>query len=249
MVGRPGSLVPFVDQADEFSYGNITGRPTAPFVRALARLLPGVGYVQRQHAAYAALWRAANVVALTKPGPRWIVLGDSMSQGVGATSFDAGWVNQVNDRLAADGRGYEIINLSASGARAPDVVEQQIPVWRALPPAPGSSSRPDLVTVLIGSNDLISSKHRDAFPAAFASLLALLPAGAVVSSLPQPRGAARLANEELVTAARDRGLVMVDMRRSGPPSWRGKLAEDHFHPNNAGYAGIADAFYEKIAGT
>jgi lysophospholipase L1-like esterase len=41
---------------------------------------------------------------------------------------------------------------------------------------------------------------------------------------------------------------MVDMRRSGPPSWRGKLAEDHFHPNNAGYAGIADAFYEKIAG-
>jgi lysophospholipase L1-like esterase len=236
-----------VEQVAEFTYANVTGRPSAPFVRALARLMPGVGYVQRQHAVYAAQWRAANLVALTKPGPRWIVLGDSMSQGVGATSFDAGWVNQVNDTLSADGRGYEIINLSASGARAADVIAQQIPVWRALPPAPGPSTRPDLVTALIGSNDLIISRYRDAFPDSFGQLLDLLPPGAVVSTLPQPRAAARAANERLFSAVRERGLVAVDMRRAGPSSWRGKLAEDHFHPNNAGYAGIAAGFGPVIA--
>ncbi len=31
------------------------------------------------------------------------------------------------------------------------------------------------------------------------------------------------------------------MRESGPTSWRGRLAEDFFHPNDAGYAALADA--------
>ena len=32
------------------------------------------------------------------------------------------------------------------------------------------------------------------------------------------------------------------MRVAGPASWRGRLASDWFHPNDAGYAAIADAF-------
>jgi lysophospholipase L1-like esterase len=224
-------------------YANVTGRPPSRFVRAAAALSRGVALVQRQHAPNAASWHAANIAALGRPGPRWIVFGDSMSQGAGASSFDAGWVNQLHDRLPVD---LAIINLSASGARVADVCNQQLPAWRSLPPAPGGQDRPDLVTVLIGSNDLMSRTHRDQLPAAFLRLLAELPRGAVVATMPQPRAAADQVNRSLLAAEERGDVVLVNMRSSGPASWRGKLAADHFHPNDAGYASIAGAFYAPV---
>jgi lysophospholipase L1-like esterase len=224
-------------------YANVTGRPSSRLVRVAATVSRGVATVQRQHAPYAASWHAANLAALTRPGPRWIVLGDSMSQGAGASSFDAGWVNQLHDRLPVD---LPIINLSASGARVPDVIGQQLPAWRSLPPAPGEQDVPDLVTVLIGSNDLMSRTHRDGLSEAFAELVDNLPSGAVVATMPQPRAAATDVNTALHAAEQDGEVVLVNMRSSGPASWRGKLAADHFHPNDAGYTGIADAFYAPV---
>jgi lysophospholipase L1-like esterase len=230
----------------EFEYANVTGRPSAPLVVALARVLPGVAAVQSQHGRYAQAWRAANLDALSRPGPRWVVFGDSMSLGVGASRFDAGWVNQVHDQLVAAGHRYEIINLSANGARTSDVLAQQIPAWRSLPPTPSPAGVPDLVTLLIGSNDLLSRPHRERLPAVMARLLDELPDGSVIATLPQPRAAARAANEIIAAARASRHLIVVEMRASGPMSWRGKLADDHFHPNDAGYRGIADAFIDPI---
>jgi len=205
-----------------------------------------VASVQREHLPYAAAWHAANAVALRQPGPRWIVFGDSMSQGIGATRFDRGWVNQLSARLAERGISRPIVNLSASGARVPDLLAQQLPAWRALPSALSPTTGPDLVTVLIGSNDLISRAHRTALPARFAELLEQLPARSVVASLPQPRAAASAVNVLLRSAAERGDIVIVDMHRSGPAAWRGRLAADHFHPNELGYRGIADAFYDPV---
>jgi lysophospholipase L1-like esterase len=235
-----------VSQSPAFDYENVTGRPSAPLVLALARVLPGVAAVQSQHQPYAQAWRAANLEALARPGPRWIVFGDSMSLGVGASRFDAGWVNQVHDRLVAGGRRFEIVNLSANGARASDVLEQQIPAWQSLPPAPGAPDQPDLVTLLIGSNDLLSRTHRERLPAVFTRLIDQLPEGSVIATLPQPRAAARAVNEIIAAGQTRRDLTVVDMRARGPKSWRGKLADDHFHPNDAGYRDIADAFLDPI---
>ncbi len=228
------------------AYANRTGRRPGWFVSVAARVVPGVAQVQRQVGPYAQAWHAANLDALTRPGPRWIVLGDSMSQGVGASAFDAGWVNQVHRRLAAAGLDYAIVNLSASGARADDVLAQQVPVWRALPPRRDDDPRPDLVTLLVGSNDMIRRSHRDELPATFARLLDELPAGAVVATLPNPRQVALAVNALIAQARRARGIVAADMRGGSPSSWRGKLAEDHFHPNDAGYADLADVFTRAI---
>ncbi len=99
------------------------------------------------------------------------------------------------------------------------------------------------MTVLIGSNDLFAGRtFRDELPDSFADLVRLLPRGSVVASLPQPRAAATAANRHLEAAAAAGHLRLVDMRASGPSTWRGRVAEDRFHPNDAGYAAIADAF-------
>jgi lysophospholipase L1-like esterase len=167
-----------------------------------------------------------------------------MAQGVGASSHRAGWAGQLRDLLAEHGHDLVCLNLSASGARVPDVLEQQLPAYDALPSSPAGR---DVVVVLIGSNDLFGGPtHRRALPEAMRRLLDRLPAGAVVGSLPQPRAAARAANRHLHAAHLAGRIRPVDLATEGPSSWRGKLAEDFFHPNDAGYAALAEAMLPTV---
>lgn len=225
-------------------YANLTGRPPGRVVRALGRVLPGVARVRAQAEPYAATWHARNreLLAGTPVRRRWVVLGDSLSQGVGASSPDRGLVGVLRDRLADAGHPLDVLNLSATGARVADVLDQQLPVLERLPPPPPGLG-PDLVTVLVGSNDLFGGRrHSRALPDAMARLVARLPDGCVVATLPQPPEPARLANRPIDAAAAEGRLRVVDLRTSGPQSWRGRLAADFFHPNDAGYAAMADAF-------
>lgn len=68
--------------------------------RLLARL-PSVARTARQVERYAEAWEASNARALAAEGPLWVVLGDSAAQGVGASSYDRGWVGLVLPRLPA----------------------------------------------------------------------------------------------------------------------------------------------------
>lgn len=223
-------------------YDNRTGRPSGRVLRVLGRVVPGVARVRAQVDPYADTWRARNAQAVLRPGRRWIVLGDSMAQAVGASTVDGGWVGHLAD-LLGDLAPPNVVNLSATGARALDVVDQQLPVMAKLPPAPGPDAGPDLVTVMVGSNDLFAGRAlRDALPDAFGRLVDGLPDGAVVTTLPQPATAADRANRHVEAAARRGRLWVVDMRTAGPQSWSGRLAPDFFHPNDAGYAAIAEAF-------
>jgi lysophospholipase L1-like esterase len=222
----------------ELTYDNRTGRGPGRVVRALGLVLPGVRHVWSQVGPYADAWQAANRVALAQPGRRWIVLGDSMSQGIGASTHDDGWVGQLRRRLAGSGHDLVVVNLSATGARVPDLLDQQLPVLEALGPRDD-----DVVTVLVGSNDLFAgADSRAGLPDAFAALLARLPRGSVVATLPDHRTAAREANAHIAEAAAAGRVRVLDLATDGPSSWRGRLAGDFFHPNDAGYAAIADAF-------
>ena len=227
--------------AASWDYENLTGRPPGALLSAIGRALPRVAAVQAQVAPYARAWRAANLEALHGDRRRWIVLGDSMAQGIGAPSPFAGWVTQLQQMAQHRGVDLAVINLSASGARVSDVLGQQLPALRALPPHRRSAG-PDIVTVLIGSNDLLARRNRELLPSRFGSLIRAVPAGSIVSTLPQPRRAAQAVNAELEAARAAGVLKVLDMHRHGPPSWRGRLAADHFHPNEAGYRAIADAF-------
>ncbi|MBE7187629.1 SGNH/GDSL hydrolase family protein [Jatrophihabitans endophyticus] len=226
--GDPGPLV----------YANLTGRPPGRLMTTYARLSRGAAGVQAQIEPYAAAWHAANLRALDGTKARWVVLGDSMSVGVGASGPFAGWVGQAQHRLKDDGVEVDVVNLAAYGARVEDVIAQQLPAWRGLPKPPAG----EVVSVLIGSNDLMARRSREGLAAAFADLLHRLPTGAVVAMMPQPRAAAQAANAEVRTAERAGRVRVVDMGRTSPVSWRGRLAGDHFHPNDLGYASIAAGF-------
>ena len=226
---------------DPFDYDNRTGRGPGRGVQVLGWVLPGVRSVQRHVSPYAEAWVAHNRAALATPGRRWYVLGDSMSQSVGATRWDRGWVHQLHERLGSSGRDLVVVNLSATGAVLSDVLEQQVPLLHSLLGTDPLRENA-VVTVLVGSNDIFSKAHRPHLPGRFEDLLAQLPPGTVVSTLPQPRAAAQRSNTHILAAEAQGRVRVVDMVSAGPRTWIGKVAADRFHPNDKGYAALADAF-------
>ena len=210
----------------------------------LARvLLPGLRRVHAQVARYGAEWEDANRDALAGAGPLWAVLGDSTAQGIGAPSWDEGYVGQLR-RALDDGseRPWRVVNLSRSGARALDVLDRQLPALEALDP------RPDLVTCAIGANDVVRRTPLLQLEDQLRRIVARLPERAVIATLPQGLNPVRTeaANRVIREEAPRAGLVVADVwARTGPP-WRGKLAADGFHPGALGYADWAAAFAEVL---
>jgi lysophospholipase L1-like esterase len=228
-----------------FDYDNTSGRRTGAVMTVLQALLPGVRSVRRQIDPYAQDWAEANRAALAADGPLWVALGDSMTQGIGASSFDRGWVGQLADHLRDQGRPHRVVNLAVTGARIDDALERQVPALEALIAA---GQVPDLVTVVIGSNDVVTPRYRAGMSDRFASLLDRLPEGAVVLNLPNPHKEARRLDALLRERQAQGRLVLADIRRNGPPTWRGRLAPDRFHPNDKGYAAMARVFELAIDG-
>jgi lysophospholipase L1-like esterase len=145
----------------------------------LGRVIPGIATVAAQAEIYADLWTQSNQQALMDAGPLWIVLGDSMSQGIGASTFEGGWVHAARSLLERDGRPYRVINLSRTGAGAADVLARQLPQLQQLP-------SPALVTVLVGANDMRRASNRRRLVDQFRAILSTLPTCSAVARLPQP---------------------------------------------------------------
>ncbi len=232
--------LPLIVTAIPFEYSNLSERPTGRLMAVASRLSAGVRQVQAQIAPFAADWQAANQVALRTTGPLWVVLGDSMSQGIGAPAFDQGWVGQLAERLEREGHRHRVLNLSVSGARLRDVLDRQLPALRSL------AIDADLLTVMIGSNDMVSPAHRRQLVAGFAELLGQVPTGTIIAGLPNPHAVSRQVNALLAAAATAGRIGVAELGQVTPRSWRGKLAADHFHPNELGYAELAEAFARAV---
>jgi lysophospholipase L1-like esterase len=209
----------------EFSYSNVSDRRAGPLLRIARRVVPGFGEVGAQVLPYAQEWRRRNLEALPGTGPLWVVLGDSLSQGIGASSVDAGWVPRVLAQLPGDVR---VVNLSVSGARTQELIDRQLPVLAAL------GVEPAVVTVMIGSNDMIRRRYRDALPDRFADLLQRVPAGSLVATMPDVDRPLATVLNGLAADAAGRGIVGVPYAGG-----RGNRAADRFHPNDEGYRGMA----------
>ncbi len=222
------------EQPDPFdAFDNLNHRPPALASRALRRLLPGVGRVAAQTRPYAQWWQARNRDALAHPdGPLWVVLGDSMSQGIGAGAVERGWVPLTQAALHDRGLPVRVVNLSFSGARVGDVLERQLPVLEAL------GTAPDVTTVMVGSNDLLRRALRRELVERYEELLDRVPPGTLVATTP---GSGRLG---VVAERVDRHPQVTAVPLTFA---RGEIAEDRFHPDDAAYARLARTLTGPIA--
>jgi len=195
--------------------------------------------VHAQVATYATAWEEANGRDIGAEGPLWAVLGDSTAQAIGAPSWDEGYVGQLRRALDdASPHPWRVVNFSRSGARAADVLDRQLPRLDALPAVPA------LVTCAIGANDIVRRTPMPELEASLGRIMARLPPGSVMATLPKGLHAVRTeaANRHIRAEAPRAGLVVADVwARTGPP-WHGKLAADGFHPGALGYADWAAAF-------
>lgn len=94
-----------------------------------------------------------------KPYRSYVAIGDSLSEGLGDFSFDIrreqnGWTDRVANILAAEAAqaGYEFhyANLALRGTKLSTIMQDQLRNALKL--------QPDLVTVMAGSNDLLSKQ-------------------------------------------------------------------------------------------
>jgi lysophospholipase L1-like esterase len=224
------------DSPEGFDYSNLSTREPSRFLRVARRLLPGVDKVEGQIAPYAASWHERNLTALAGDEPLWVVLGDSISQGIGATSIEHSWVLQAWRALAAQGLHYRVVNLSISGATVTDVIDSEIPAMHGL------GSTPAVVTVFIGSNDIVHHDLRARLATNYLRLIAALPAGSLVAVTGRDHGTLGEIDRIVHAASATGAVVGVPVRIAA-----GQRAEDHFHPNDDAYALIAADFTAAIA--
>ena len=188
---------------------------------------------------YAKYWRNRQS---TEGQITYLALGDSAAQGIGASQPSKGYVGLIADRLAQKtGKTVRVVNLSVSGAKIKDVLDNQVPQLK--------DYTPDYVTIEIGANDLVAF-DADRFQSEYAQLASVLPANTVVSNMPNFGGrikrsqAVARANVIVAEQAEQHQLLLADLYTSTKSHETPfNYAADFFHPNNSGYKNWADAFW------
>lgn len=186
--------------------------------------------------------------------PRWtrfVAVGDSLSEGLCDTSRMAageyrGWADRLAMLLALaspTGDRVSYANLAVRSRKVADVVEAQVPHAIEL----GA----DLVSVLIGGNDLVGPRpdvHALADRLA-TSVAAVRATGAdvllVTPFMPQ-RPASRLYErriaafaDRIVGIGHDTGAIVLDVAALPALTVKGMWAEDRVHLNSAGHRALA----------
>lgn len=182
----------------------------------------------------------------------WVLTGDSITHGVVHTQGGRSYPQHLHELIRSElARPRDIlINSAISGHRMTDILgdwERRISSWN-----------PDVVTLMIGTNDVSTSPDRPHLkPTKFAALLrefvARVRAIGAIPVLQTPpavdiaHAPERARIEEFVEAVRGvaqtEGVILVDQyarfAELGDGSIPWGLMGDPFHPNAAGHAALA----------
>lgn len=181
---------------------------------------------------------------------RYVALGDSYTIGT-ATSHEAErWPDQLVARLGPQPPTLRLVaNLGVNGFTSRDVIDAELPALAELDP--------ELVSILVGVNDVVQGVPAETYAANVAAILGALlerlpPSRIVAISTPDytvtPRGAdygdpeqqaaGILRNNEILRAAAGaRGVAFVDIYDLSlmAADDRGLVAADGLHPSGAQY--------------
>ena len=187
---------------------------------------------------------------------RYVALGDSYTIGTGLTDESQNFPSLLTKKLSEEsGIEVALVNLGVNGYTTTDLIREELPIARRL--------RPELVTIMIGANDVVQGSGESAYRTRLAeiydALVGLeLPATNVLavstpdfSALPgaTPFGAAtdlrtridafnRIAQSE----AAAHGFHYADISALSRELRRGRdwLAGDGLHPGPVQHRAIAD---------
>jgi lysophospholipase L1-like esterase len=195
---------------------------------------------------------------------RYLALGDSYTIGTGASDPAHSWPAIVARRLEKQiRRQVELFNPAVNGFTTLDLIQKELGYINEL--------KPDLVSVLIGVNDLVCNRSAEEYRS---SLVTIYNA---IASLRLPEGrvlVVSIPNWSVVPAAREfgeptfirattnsfnavaheeaavRGFTWVDITvvstsGLGSPGW---ISTDNLHPADAQYAAWAEVIWERVDG-
>lgn len=193
---------------------------------------------------------------------RYLALGDSYTIGTGASEPAHSYPSILASRVArATGKAVSVSNPAVNGFTTLNLIEREL--------AYVASVKPELVSILIGVNDLVQRRTPDQYRASLMKIYdavgALnLPTGAVVAiSIPdwyavpaaadygEPaniRSLTRAFNAVAQDEATRRGFSWVDITAvstsaMGTPGW---ISADGLHPGDAQYAAWADKIWSGV---
>ena len=171
----------------------------------------------------------------------------------------------------AEQRAVHVVSYGWAGARAADLVRDQLP--RAIEPLRATETESflagaDIVAIVIGSNDATHNTPPARYRASLRDVLdgvrAVAPSARIVlAGIPAFRGAlrgieplifladqyARLLRPISRAEAERAGAAYADLARDVPPLIRGRtdvLSRDQFHPSVVGYSAWADVIAEAL---
>lgn len=187
----------------------------------------------------------------------YVALGASDAFGVGAVPITNGYVYRIRDELDRQIDRVDLINLGIPGARIDQIGDSLYAFLQ-------TGANPDIVTVWVGTNDIIAGRPAADFERVLGAMLARLredtDAFVVIANLPdltqlprfraQPSAAVtqariRLFNDAIARQARRYDVSMADF--FAQPVERQLVSDiDGFHPSNEGHARIAQLFLNVV---
>ncbi|HSS93029.1 MAG TPA: SGNH/GDSL hydrolase family protein [Candidatus Dormibacteraeota bacterium] len=193
---------------------------------------------------------------------RYLALGDSYTIGTGASGPSHNFPSLLARRLTdATRREVQLTNPAVNGFTTLDLMAKELDRVNGL--------KPDLVTVLIGVNDLVQNRSVDEYRASLRTIydrvraLASAPGRVAAISIPNwsvvPAAAQfgeptliRTVTNDYNAAARDealeRGFIWIDITyvstyRLGAPGW---IAADQLHPGDIQYEAWAEVIWDRV---
>ncbi|MFA5087384.1 MAG: SGNH/GDSL hydrolase family protein [Candidatus Paceibacterota bacterium] len=190
---------------------------------------------------------------------KYAALGDSLTAGVGASSYENSYPYLLAKDMAKNNNEVILQDYSLLGARAEDVIGNLLD--------PVISGKPDIVTVLIGVNDVRERTGEDDFKNKYEyivdSLLKQTNANVYLISLPfigsstvylPPydayfRQRTIVFNKIIKEIAREKNLKYIDIatptenifKKDGP-----HYSVDSFHPSDEGYKILTQEIYGNV---
>ena len=193
---------------------------------------------------------------------RYLALGDSYTIGTGLEDEAHNFPSLLARRLTEE-TGYEVIavNLGVNGYTTADLIREELPVAR--------KAQPELVTILIGANDVVQRVEEDTYRARLTQIyealkelglpaervLAVsipdfspLPGAAPFGSPPDLRARIEAFNDVARDEARRRAFRYADIsaisrETNGDDGW---LAGDGLHPGPAQHRAFADHLWKEV---